>query len=77
MDSQTILTIIATGILFSGVLYGVYRSIKYDKNIAEQKNRIYVNKPSCNIKFNNNLKWIKIKFYKKFYLSYYKNQMRP
>ncbi|CDC20736.1 unknown [Clostridium sp. CAG:306] len=56
MDSQTILTIIATGILFSGVLYGVYRSIKYDKNIAEQKNRIYVNKPSCNIKFNNNLK---------------------
>ena len=37
MYIQKILKIIATGILFSGVLYGVYRSIKYDKNIAEQK----------------------------------------
>lgn len=37
MDSQTIFTIIATGILFCGLLYGVYRSIKYNKNLAEQK----------------------------------------
>lgn len=37
MDSQTIFKIIATGILFSGILYGLYRSFKYNKNIAEQK----------------------------------------
>ena len=45
MDSQTIFTIIATGILFCGLLYGVYRSIKYNKNLAEQKNRIDANTP--------------------------------